>query len=284
MEKILDKEELADQMDELVAKFNEDRKVYEKESSIEYFIGVTGKEQEYFTFWRTNHNAVYGNGATYLGNLSMDLETSVRKAMKKMKNNKHPLLIDYAFNKRKDHSIEVMGFGKYKGKTLADVFKENPGYFIWLTKNFDPKSSKDWERMELYTSYKDAAYELITACNEESSKSEHVGEVGTKVSDLSVKVYRIQLKSLLDGQMGDDVKVYLPIKDFKYEWRKMEWNHVTLYLTAEDGEGNKYKFNCPRELLQEMTKDTTINISKAKVMKHTTKLGVKFTSLGFVKV
>ena len=31
-----------------------------------------------------------------------------------------------------DHKQECFSFGKYKGKTVTEVLKENPGYFSWL--------------------------------------------------------------------------------------------------------------------------------------------------------
>jgi DNA polymerase-3 subunit epsilon len=57
--------------------------------------------------------------------------------------NHHPDHIDFAgrlaFNKE---GIEIFNFGKFKGRTVEDVLKENPGYFNWIMNNDFPAYTK----------------------------------------------------------------------------------------------------------------------------------------------
>ncbi len=57
--------------------------------------------------------------------------------------NHHPEHIDFAgrlaYNKQ---GIEVFNFGKFKGKTVAEVLAANPGYFNWIMNNDFPEFTK----------------------------------------------------------------------------------------------------------------------------------------------
>ena len=38
-----------------------------------------------------------------------------------------------------DNGVEVFGFGKYKGRSVAEVFREEPGYYSWMMNGDFPK-------------------------------------------------------------------------------------------------------------------------------------------------
>lgn len=41
-----------------------------------------------------------------------------------------------------DYNNNTFTFGKYKSKTIEEVFYENPSYLIWFVENVDPKTPK----------------------------------------------------------------------------------------------------------------------------------------------
>ena len=45
-----------------------------------------------------------------------------------------------------DHKQECFSFGKYKGRTVTEVLKENPGYFSWIQQADFPLTLKNINR------------------------------------------------------------------------------------------------------------------------------------------
>jgi DNA polymerase-3 subunit epsilon len=41
-----------------------------------------------------------------------------------------------------DKGVEVFNFGKYKGKSVEEVFDKDPGYYGWMTNNEFPLYTK----------------------------------------------------------------------------------------------------------------------------------------------
>tara|TARA_B110000196_G_C20775664_1_gene488672 strand:+ start:29 stop:469 length:441 start_codon:yes stop_codon:yes gene_type:complete len=51
--------------------------------------------------------------------------------------------IDIAgFIKLNDENKEIITFGKYKGRTIKDIYDENPGYFSWINQAEFPLYTK----------------------------------------------------------------------------------------------------------------------------------------------
>lgn len=57
--------------------------------------------------------------------------------------NHHPNFIDFAGRIAYDKDgVECFNFGKFKGRPVADVLGENPGYFSWILNNDFPQDTK----------------------------------------------------------------------------------------------------------------------------------------------
>ena len=67
---------------------------------------------------------------TYLGQLSNNLEDAVYAARKKVKKFKIQIADEETMEKRKLSNI--IGFGKYKGKTIEEIFDIDYKYVYWL--------------------------------------------------------------------------------------------------------------------------------------------------------
>jgi len=215
-----------------------------------FLIDITGKYSVYYTLWRESLKDCH-----FITNLSTDFQTAIEKAKKAT--GRIPVIIDRTGTKAglfQAAKAEILTFGKYRGKTLGDVFVEDPKYIVWLSKNYDGKSPERREKINYYT---DLYYETITKKNLEESKSKHIGEIGEKI--------------FVEG------KVYDVIMTTDSFYGKPRVNYKCKII---DENGNKFStFNVGGKV----ENDDEIKIS-GKVKDHTEYLGIKFTQLNYCKI
>lgn len=217
-----------------------------------FYIDVSGKYSVYYTLWRFKPST-YSKPEQFISNLSTDFQTAVEKAKKAA--GRVPVIIDRYGTKTgmfQAAKAELITFGKHRGKTLGEVFVEDPQYIMWLANNYDGRSKERFEKLQYY---KELYLETITKRNLEESKSEYVGKIGEKIS-LRADVYKVESGS-------------------------NEFNGKIQYsCNLVDDKGNKYKtYNIGKPV----KKGDTV-IMTAKVKDHKELLGVKFTYLYFCKV
>jgi ribosomal protein S28E/S33 len=216
-----------------------------------FYIDVSGKYSVYYTLWKDSPL-----NTNFITNLSTDFQTAVEKAKKI--SGRIPVIIDRTGTKAglfKAAKAEILTFGKYRGKTLGDVFAENPQYIVWLYKNYKGKSQERYERIKYYN---DLYFETITKKNQETDKSEYVGKVGDKIT-FEADVYDVKITDFISKRMG---------------------NKRNLKCKLIDKDGNKYlTFNIGGKV----EKGDTIKIS-ARVKDHREMLGVKFTIINYCKI
>ena len=215
-----------------------------------FFIDISGKYHVYYTLWKQGKLNI-----NFITNLSTDFETAIEKAKKAT--GRIPVVIDRTGTKAglfKAAQAEILTFGKYRGKTLGDVFVEDPKYIVWLSKNYDGKSVERAEKIKYYT---DLYYETITKKNLEESKSQHIGKIGEKI--------------FVEGTIYD---VRKNVSDFG---RTKKINYGCKLV---DDNGNKFS---TYNIGGEVNKDDYVKIS-GKVKDHTEKLGIKFTVLNYCKL
>jgi uncharacterized protein (DUF3820 family) len=75
---------------------------------------------------------------TYLGNLAIDLNEAIIKARKKIGKYQIEIEIDELCGVRRQSN--TFPFGKYSGKTAAEVFDIDPKYLFWASQNMIVKS------------------------------------------------------------------------------------------------------------------------------------------------
>lgn len=212
-----------------------------------FYIDVSGKYSVYYTLWKASLKE-----ANFITNLSTDFQTAVEKAKKA--SGRIPVIIDRLGTKAglfQAAKAEILTFGKHRGKTIGDIFVEDPQYVVWLSKNDKGKSEILSDRIKYYTNL---YFETIAKKNLEESKSEFVGNVGEKI-EIKAEVY-----------------------DFRKE--PGNFNNIQYICKLIDENGNKYMtYNIGREV----KKGDTIKMT-AKVKKHELKLGIKFTIIYFCKI
>ena len=147
---------------------------------------------------------------------------------------------------------ELLTFGKYRGKTLGDVFVEDPQYIMWLAKSYDGRNQERTARLKYY---KDLYFETITKKNKNESNSKFVGKVGEKIV-LEADIYNV---------VGEHNNFN---GNFQYRCKLV------------DKDGNKY---LTYNIGTKVKKGDSVKMT-AKIKKHQENLGVKFTLLYYCKV
>jgi hypothetical protein len=233
----------------------EDKKGY-------YAIDVTGKHQVYYTFWRVKQIdprfAGFIKNPIYMGNLTTNLLSAVTKALAfpAVKNVELQLWTDATAHGLigKTKNTPTFTFGKYRGKTFAEVYLDNPGYFAWLAQNQDPKYAGT-EASTNIRYFADLYFQDMTKKNLETSASQFIGQVGEKYNG-ELEIYNISVKNSPQGS-------------------------YTVYK-LKDGNDNKFlTFNLGGNFPNAKVGDK-INI-KAKIKAHKEIVGIKFTALNYVK-
>ena len=213
-----------------------------------FYIDVSGKYSVYYTLWKESLHDSH-----FITNLSTDFMTAVEKAKKAA--GRIPVVIDKLGTKSglfQAAKAEIITFGKYRGKTLGDIFVEEPKYIVWLSKNYNNGNPIMIEKIKYYT---DLYYQTITKKNQEESKSGYVGNIGDKIL----------------------------IKADVYGTKKMPSafnNKIQMTCKLIDENGNKYM---TYDIGKDVKDGDNVKLT-AKVKDHKEVLGVKFTQIYYCKV
>ena len=217
-----------------------------------FYIDVSGKYSVYYTFWRFNP-ASYNNMCQYISNLSTDFKTAIEKAKKA--SGRIPIIIDRYGTQAglfQATKAEIIPFGKHRGKTLGEIFVEDPQYIQYLYKNDDGRNSDRYERIKYYYNL---YLETITKKNLEESKSKYVGKIGEKITIDNADIYA-------------------------YNKNVNDFGSLQYSCKLIDEEGNKYS---TYNIGQDVKNGDSVTLT-AKVKDHKELLGVKFTTIYYCKV
>ena len=165
---------------------------------------------------------------------------------------------------------DLMPFGKYKGKHLAEIYYIDPSYILWLANKFEPHNPRYERTVELAKRFAVVHFELTVRKPRIASVSRFVREVGDTLKDLQVTVLHVRLQ----------VDTYKP--DF----------FVDQNVLAADRDGNRFTFLVkararslsPNVLSCRSRAIEPQHLLSAKVMSHYESHGVRYTRLGYVKL
>jgi len=166
-------------------------------------IGVTGRHQVYYTFWKYNPR-----GETYyMGNLATDIIRAAEKARKIA--GKQPVYFEQyeTLKGLLGAPADVVGFGKYRGRTLGEVYAENPQYVIWISKNFTARNAKQEEFRKIAQEFTDTYFRSMSDANRAVDTKGYYGKPGEKIN-VAAKIIKIDAyKSEPDGytDYGNDI-------------------------------------------------------------------------------
>jgi len=240
-----------------------------------YYIDVTGRYQVYFTLWRWKDVdptvAQWVKNPIYMGNMTTNFLTSVKKALEKIPRsvrfqimtdkNREGLIGKNVVRSNEDIKFT---FGKYRGKSLGEVYLEDPRYIIWLVQNQDPKyeNTKLGQALRVFANM---YYEEVTKQNQEKYKDvQYVGAIGDQYEG-EIEVYKIETK---EGR----------------SFNRWEKNPTYTDARAVDDKGNKFIiYNLDKAFPNHIiTKGTKVKI-RGKIKDQKEILGIKFNRIGYVK-
>lgn len=256
------------QLQEQVARFNEHRNA----RNGYYAISIATPYRKNYGLWRVfpeNHPPVF------LRTLSTHFPEAVQKAIGILQYARVALTwVDNSFfMPYYGQTYDILSFGKYHGKHLAEVYYVDPNYVLWLANRFNPEKKQLKKLVELAKDFALIHGELTPPKKQKySSGSRYVGEVGQKLASFTVKIVTSRLQ----------VNTYKP--DF----------YIDQFVTAIDKANCRYSFvvkattrsQTPKALScysLEMTPGKTVTIVSSKVLEHYESHGIQYTRLGYLK-
>ncbi len=236
-----------------------------------YAISLSTPFRPYYGFWRLfpNHKPLF------IRTLAVTFEEAAERALMMLQNCNVYLDV-------KDSSVfdgcygttdDIVPFGKYRGKRLAEVYYVDPSYVLWLANKFVVETKRYEVIVELAKFFALVHFELTVSKRHISSVSHFVGNIGVKLKDQYLTVLNVRLQ--VDG--------YKP--DF----------YVDQNVLAADRDGNRMTFlvkAAGRSLVpnvlscysRKIYPQEMLHILSAKVMSHYESHGIRYTRLGYVKL
>lgn len=248
-----------------------------------YYILMPNEKTVYYTLWFYNPVAMYHH-FVFLDMLEMNILNSLNKAIKILANSYWSLGItqhtDQLFDTFTNNGDDIITFGKYRGRTLQEIYVIDPRYITWLADKYEPRVRNEYRFKELATTYSRVYFDLHTPRKYKVHTSQYIGNPGEKITNLSLVVVRVR------------------IEDDPYKTRMVrgtQYFYVDQIVTAIDTGGNLFNFliKAPDRSLQSRMLSPyahpyqageKIFLSSAKVMKHFESHNVKYTRLGFIKI
>lgn len=168
---------------------------------------------------------------------------------------------------------DLMPFGKYKGKHLAEIYYVDPFYMLWLANKFESTNPRYERVVELAKRFAVVHFELTVRKPRIASVSHFVGTVGETLKDLQVTVLNVRLQ----------VDTYKP--DFFVDQNVLvadrDGNRFTFLVKARARSLTPNALSCRSRQIQPQE---FLHLLSAKVMSHYESHGVRYTRLGYVKL
>lgn len=237
-----------------------------------YAISVATAFRSYYALWRvfTNVSSI----PVLIQTLAVTFDDAVQRAMQYLQNCNVKLTIkdNTFFEPYYGLSADIVEFGKYRGKRLAEIYRIDPNYVLWLANKFEPHTYRDKKLSIISKGFAQVHYETMIKKSRLPATSRHIGEQGDKLSDLHLTV----------------VSVRLQLDSYKREY------YVDQSILAADADGNRFSFvikaaapSLSPDVLscysKKVSVQETIYIKSAKVLSYYESRGVKCTRIGYVK-
>lgn len=237
-----------------------------------YVISLATPYRPYYAFWRMFPGR---SQPLYIRTLAVTFEAASERAFSLLQNCN--VMLDVADNSTFEScyglSDDIVPFGKYRGKRLAEVFYVDPSYVLWLANKFEPHSKRYEPVVALAKLFALVHFELNVQKRRIASVSHFIGKVGDKLKDQYLTVLNVRLQ----------VDQYKP--DF----------YVDQNVLAADRDGNRFTFlvkAAGRSLApdalscytRKIRASEVLYLLSAKIMSQYERHGVRYTRLGYVKI
>ena len=233
-----------------------------------YAISMATEFRPYYALWRVWE----GKQPLFVRTLAVTLQAALERAAAMLQNcNVELVCLDNSFfESGYGRTDDIMPFGKYRGKRMAEVFYVDPSYVLWLANKFTPDTDRFDKLIAMARQFAEVHFELTVSKRKISSVSNYVGEKGDKLRDVFVTVINIRRQ----------VDTYKP--DF----------YVDLNILASDRDGNRCVFLIkaggrslsPNQVschTRKVEVGEVLHIRSCKVMAHFESHGVRYTRLGY---
>jgi len=231
-------------------------------------IGVTGKHQVYYTFWKYSPLNML-NQLAYMGNLATNIVKAAEKAKKIA--GIQPIFFDNyeTLKSLSGAPSDVIGFGKYRGKRLGEVYAEDPQYVIWIAKNFQAKNAKQKEFHDIARDFTNTFFKSMGDTNREAETKTFETPVGDVFQG---QVTVLKIKKYVSDYTGDDTFSIDSENDSERFRFYLSPTALSRYFGLNYSEIN------PNDL-----QNKTVTI-KGRVKKHREIVGKKYTILSRVSI
>ncbi len=238
-----------------------------------YAISIATEHRSMYALWRVfPQDKRY---PLYICNLALTFEDAVERAVKYLRNcNIRLKVLDNAyFELYYSVADDIISFGKYRGKRLAEIYYIDPYYVLWIANKFEPHSRKDERFVEIAQGFRQVYLETVVSKRQLPAVSRYVGSVGERLKDLHLTVISVRLQ--LDRYKPD--------------------YFVDQNVLASDMDGNRFSFivkaavrSLAPDVLSCYTRKINVkeqlHLASAKVLSHYESKGIRYTRLGYIKL
>lgn len=238
-----------------------------------YAISVSTAYRSYYALWRIFPDNV--SPPLLVQTLAVTFDDAADRAFQYLQNCNTLLKVkdNSFFESYYGMSDDIVAFGKYRGKRLAEVYYIDPNYVLWLAHKFEARNPRDKKLAIMAKSFATVHYETVIKKHRLPAGSRFIGEPGEKLTDLHLEVLGVRLQ--LDAYKTRDY-------------------YVDQSVLAADADGNRFNFlikaaapSMSPDMLSCYTKKITprenIYIKSAKVLSHYESKGIKCTRIGYLK-
>lgn len=149
----------------------------------------------------------------YIHDLSADVNEALRMASTLFYYSPRMLLVmEYNEKRMQSNGDDIISFGKYRGHFLHEILKIDPTYLSWMGYKFTPRIPKQERFVKIAQAYHSIHLDLLQRkVKQVNQASRYLGEVGTKVTDLTLRVLRVKLEDdpYKTRYKGDAVEFYV---------------------------------------------------------------------------
>ena len=237
-----------------------------------YLISFATRYRPYYALWRLFKDK---DIPLFIRSLAITADEAIERAKKMLMNCNITLQIadDSLIEPCYSITEDIIPFGKYRGKHIAEIYYIDPPYVLWLANRFEAKGHRYDNLIGYAKEFSQVHVELTVRKSEISSLSRYVGEVHGKLNDLYLSVLNVRLQ----------VDTYKP--DFYVDQNVLaadkDGNRFIFYVKAKGRSMSPDLLNCYTRVIE---KHEVIHIVSAKVMAHFTRNGVEYTKLGYIKL
>lgn len=187
------KAEEQQQLYEQLLHYNEGRESYKVSGA--YLIVLPHAGKSCYSLWFYSP-LVERTAILYLYDLTESIEESLRKVSSLFfKSPRKLFLVEYNEKRMATKGDDLIGFGKYRGHYLHEVFRIDPSYLIWIANKYTPKIPKQERFVRMAQAYVSVYLDLARQKkNSEKDVSRYLGKKGETIKDIHFQITHIRLQ------------------------------------------------------------------------------------------